>query len=168
VSPVHATGPFASHARRAWAPGAALVGDAADFFDPFTGEGIYAALRGGEMLAPAILRALSASMRGEGDAALAEYDAARVREFRGKWRVERAIGAAVSSPWLMNRATRSLSRRKEMADLLVGVAGDFVPPREVLGLPFLLRLVTGAFARDIPIARRRDDAITTLPVTPAI
>jgi len=37
VSPVLATGPFASQARRAWAPGAALVGDAADFFDPFTG-----------------------------------------------------------------------------------------------------------------------------------
>ncbi|MBC7671388.1 MAG: FAD-dependent monooxygenase, partial [Polaromonas sp.] len=37
VTPVLATGPFASHARRAWAPGVALVGDAADFFDPFTG-----------------------------------------------------------------------------------------------------------------------------------
>ena len=60
VSPVLATGPFASHARRAWAPGAALVGDAADFFDPFTGEGIYAALRGGELLAPFALRALGA------------------------------------------------------------------------------------------------------------
>src|SRR5262249_31348710 len=51
ATPVVATGPFASHTRRAWAPGVALVGDAADFFDPFTGEGIYAALRGGAVLA---------------------------------------------------------------------------------------------------------------------
>jgi non-specific serine/threonine protein kinase len=49
---VRAIGPFAQQARRPWAPGAALVGDAADFFDPFTGEGIYAGLRGGELLAP--------------------------------------------------------------------------------------------------------------------
>src|ERR1051326_6157298 len=61
VSPVVATGPFASHARRAWSPGAALVGDAADFFDPFTGEGIYAALRGGELLADALELALRAT-----------------------------------------------------------------------------------------------------------
>src|SRR5919199_826653 len=35
VSPVLATGPFASRARRARATGAALVGDAAGFFEPF-------------------------------------------------------------------------------------------------------------------------------------
>ena len=39
LTPVRATGPFANVPRRAWAPGAALVGDAADFFDPFTVEG---------------------------------------------------------------------------------------------------------------------------------
>lgn len=143
ISPVHATGPFASHALRAWAPGVALVGDAADFFDPFTGEGIYAALRGSEMLAPAVLRALSASSPSKSDAELAQYDTERVAEFRGKWRVERLIGAAVAVPWVMNRSARSLSRRKEMADLLVGVAGDFVPPGQVLRLSFLLGLVQG-------------------------
>ena len=41
------------------ADGAALVGDAADFFDPFTGEGIYSALRGAELLAEAAAAALS-------------------------------------------------------------------------------------------------------------
>src|SRR6202012_3774603 len=60
VTPVIATGPFASHARRAWAPGVALVGDAADFFDPFTGEGIYSALRGGEMVAESAQESLAA------------------------------------------------------------------------------------------------------------
>ena len=59
LTPVRATGPFANVSRNAWAPGAALVGDAADFFDPFTGEGIYAALRGGELVAPFISRGSS-------------------------------------------------------------------------------------------------------------
>ena len=141
VSHVRATGPFASRARRSWAPGAALVGDAADFFDPFTGEGIYTALRGGELLAPAIVDALQASSDRAADASLAEYDAARQREFGGKWKVERLVGLAVASPWLMNRAAARLSRRKDMADLLVGVAGDFVPPAEVLRAGYLWRLL---------------------------
>lgn len=132
VSPVVATGPFASHARRAWASGAALVGDAADFFDPFTGEGIYAALRGGEMLADAVLRALEAPSDRASDDAFARYDLARRREFAGKWTVERVIGFVVGSAPLINRAAKRLERRKDLADLLIGVTGDFVPAREVV------------------------------------
>jgi flavin-dependent dehydrogenase len=141
VSPVSATGPFASRVTRAWAPGAALVGDAADFFDPFTGEGIYAALRGGEMLAPFATVALAAASDRAADAALAEYDTARRAEFGGKWAVERLVGTAVGWSPLINRAARVLSRHKDMADLLVGVAGDFVPAREVLRPGYLLRLL---------------------------
>src|SRR5690348_16843972 len=106
VSPVVATGPFASRARRVWTSGAALVGDAADFFDPFTGEGIYAALRGGELLAASVIRALGASAASDADRVLADYDSARRREFGGKWIVEWMIGAVVGSPRLMNRAAR--------------------------------------------------------------
>ena len=147
VSRVSATGPFASAVRRAWAPGAALVGDAADFFDPFTGEGIYAALRGGELLAPFVAESLAASSARDADAALAAYDRERRREFAGKWRVERLIGAAVGWPPLINHAARVLSRRKDMADLLVGVAGDFVPPAEVLRPGYLLRLLVPPLSR---------------------
>jgi flavin-dependent dehydrogenase len=142
VSPVLATGPFASHARRAWAPGAALVGDAADFFDPFTGEGIYAALRGGEMLAAHLLAA--GDDRTAVDRAIRAYDRARREEFGGKWIVERLIGGAVGSRFLMNRAARALAARRDLADLLVGVTGDFVPAREVLRPAFVLRLLTAA------------------------
>ena len=140
VSPVVATGPFASRARRAWVPGAALVGDAADFFDPFTGEGIYAALRGGEMLAPFLTESLGATSARQEDAALVEYDRLRRREFGGKWIVEWIIGAVVGSPRVMNRAARVLAIRKDMADLLVGVTGDFVPATAVLNARYLASL----------------------------
>ncbi len=137
TTPVVATGPFASHTRRAWAPGAALVGDAADFFDPFTGEGIYSALRGGEMLASAVQDALASSSERSVDEAFAAYDHERKREFRGKWIVERAIGAVVGAAPLINRAAKSLSAKKDLADLLIGVTGDFVPAREVIRLRYL-------------------------------
>jgi len=141
VTPLRTTGPFASRARRAWASGAALVGDAADFFDPFTGEGIYAALRGGELLAPYAVAALRATSPLGERTALEAYDRARRHEFGGKWLVERMIGTAVAFPALLDRAAAVLSRRPAMADLLVGVTGDFVPARAVLNPSFLARLL---------------------------
>src|SRR5258705_9289181 len=128
MTPVRATGPFATASRRAWAPGAALVGDAADFFDPFTGEGIYAAFRGGELLAPYLIEALARDPKDERQV-LSGYDTARKREFGGKWKLERIVGMAIAYPYFMNNAAKVLSRHKDMADLLVGVAGDFIPPR---------------------------------------
>ena len=140
ASPVRVTGPFASHVRRSWAPGAALVGDAADFFDPFTGEGIYCGLRGGEILAAHALSSLGASTASESDRALARYHRARRTEFAGKWIVERLIAAAVGWAPAMNYFSRTLAARKDMADLLVGVTGNFVPAREVLRPAYLLNL----------------------------
>jgi flavin-dependent dehydrogenase len=140
TTPVIATGPFASHTRRAWAPGAALVGDAADFFDPFTGEGIYSALRGGEMLAATVRSALSSSAEREVDGVFREYDRARKKEFGGKWIVEKVIGAVVGAAPLINRAAKSLSARKDLADLLIGVTGDFVPAREVIRVGYVWRV----------------------------
>jgi menaquinone-9 beta-reductase len=121
------TGPFARRARRATADGVLLVGDAADFFDPFTGEGIFAALRGGRLAADTLVAALAA-----GDTsrrALAPYESARRRHFGGKWMLERIVGLGAVRPALMRRFTHRLSRRHELADLWVGAAGDFVPVR---------------------------------------
>ena len=139
VTPVRATGPFATASRHAWSPGAALVGDAADFFDPFTGEGMYAALRGGEILAPYLMDALKADPAKEAGI-LSGYDRARKQEFGGKWKIERIVGMAIAYPYFMNNAAKVLSRRKDMADLLVGVAGDFIPPSTVLHPRFLFNL----------------------------
>jgi len=69
------------------------------------------------------------------------YDRERTRAFTGKWRVERLIGLAVAFPFLMNHAARVLSRRSELADLLIGVTGDFVPAREILRPGVLWRML---------------------------
>ena len=144
---VRVTGPFAVHASRAWGPGVALVGDAADFFDPFTGEGIYAALRGGELLAPYALESLAADRPRDADAALREYDRARRRAFRCKWAIERLVALAVGAPALLDRAASTLEASPAMANLFVGVAGDFVPAREVLRPGYLAKLIFGNILR---------------------
>ncbi len=140
VRRVLATGPFAAWSRRVIADGALLVGDAADFFDPFTGEGIAAALRGSELVAEHAADALAAS--GPVDVRrLAPYAAARRRAFMGKWVVERLIGYAMAWPALFDRAVERLGRRGDMAHTLIGVTGDFVPARAVLNPVFLARMV---------------------------
>ena len=152
MAPASASGPFAAHAKRAWHPGAVLVGDAADFFDPFTGEGIYSALRGGELAADAIMSALLHP--GSATDALRDYDARRRREFAGKWLVERIIGAGVAIPRVVNRAAKAMAARKELADLLVGVTGDFVAPGMVLRLGFLARLFVQPLPRTSTVHAR--------------
>lgn len=132
VRPLLATGPFAQWSRRPVAPGggALLVGDAADFFDPFTGQGIYSALRGAELAASAILRNDPAS-----------YSGARRAEFRGKWLLERMIALAVGWPALIERVVGRLARRSDLADLLVRATGNCVPARAVLNPAVLSRLL---------------------------
>lgn len=136
---VMVTGPFAAWSGRVATDGALLTGDAADFFDPFTGEGICAALRGAELV-EATARAALAEPGPVSARALAPYARARRRAFLGKWAVERAIGYAMLAPALFDRAVKRLERRG-LAHTLIGVTGDFVPPRAVLNPFFLSQVV---------------------------
>lgn len=141
VREVLVTGPFARWSRHAVADagGALLVGDAADFFDPFTGQGIYSALRGAELAASVLLPALERNAPLT-RAALAPYAAARRATFAGKWVLERLIGLGVGWPALTNRVVGRLARRPHLADLVVGATGNFVPARRVLSPAVLARL----------------------------
>lgn len=141
VTPVRTTGPFGWRTRRAWVRGAALVGDAADFYDPFTGEGIHAALRGAELLAPYAHAVCQARDHRDADIALAAYGRARRDAFRHKGIVERLIGLAVRHPVVLNRVARGLAQRPDLADELVGVTGDVVPHAVVLHPRFALALL---------------------------
>jgi flavin-dependent dehydrogenase len=132
------TGPFAAWSGRVVTDGALLVGDAADFFDPFTGEGIHAALKGAELAAEAVATALA-----DGGAAtaqrLAGYRLARRTAFLGKWAVERLVGYGMYLPGLFDRAVQRLERRG-LSHTFIGVTGDYVPPSKVLNPWFLCRM----------------------------
>jgi flavin-dependent dehydrogenase len=134
VAPIRALGPLALRVAPPRAAGVVLVGDAAGFYDPFTGEGIFTALRSAELVAVTIARALRSddvSVR-----ALAAYERARREAFRGKERVTRALQLVIGHRRLANLACRALARRPAVLDALLGVFGDYVPPR---ALPALLR-----------------------------
>ena len=138
---VLATGPFAQWSRASTADGALLVGDAADFFDPFTGQGIYSALRGAELAAEALIPALALGTGPIPATRLEAYRKARRRVFGAKWILERLIGAGVGWPALATRVVRRLARRPELADLLVGATGNFIPAARVLSPATLTSLI---------------------------
>ncbi len=139
VRGVLVTGPFDAMARRSTTDGALLVGDAADFFDPFTGEGICCALQGAELAADTLDEVLARSGAITAHS-LRGYRAARRRAFFGKWLVERIIGYGMFAPTLFDRAMARMERRG-MADTLFGVTGHLVSPWRVLNPLFLARMM---------------------------
>ncbi|HEV8642846.1 MAG TPA: NAD(P)/FAD-dependent oxidoreductase [Methylomirabilota bacterium] len=130
VAPVQAMGPLAYRVRPPRVGGVLLVGDAAGFYDPLTGEGVFSALRAAELAAETAAQAFRA---GDWSAAtLAAYERARRACFGDKERFVRALQAVIRRRWLANLAARVLARRPALLDLLLGVAGDYVPPRALL------------------------------------
>lgn len=141
VRAVMVTGPFGGRARRLVTGGALLVGDAAEFFDPFTGEGICSALRGATLAVDTALEAL-ATPGLVARPRLAGYARAHRRAFAGKRVVERLIGYAMFTPRLFDRAVERIERRG-WSHTLIGVTGDMLPPGLVLNPRFLTGLVFG-------------------------
>src|SRR5207248_12395 len=84
-------------------------GDAAGFYDPFTGEGIFTALRSAELAADTLVTALRAD--DVSAAALAAYGRARRAAFADKERVTRALQALIGRRRLANLAARWLAAR---------------------------------------------------------
>ena len=126
---------------RSWGERVMLVGDAGGFFDPFTGEGVYAAMRSGALAADVALEALAA-----GDfsaSALERYGLERAGWEREKRMVWWAFQALIRRERLVNRFGAFLKRSPEMADLLVGLSGNYIPPRALLRPSVLSKLAAG-------------------------
>ena len=129
--PVMAMGPLAYRVGEPRVGGVLLAGDAAGFYDPFTGEGLYTALRSAELLAEVAHPALTTGDVSAG--ALAPYARAKRAAFADKARVTQALQFVIAHRRLANGAARFLHRRPALLSALMGVIGDFVPPRQIWG-----------------------------------
>ncbi|MBI3909771.1 MAG: FAD-dependent monooxygenase [Armatimonadetes bacterium] len=136
--PVWTTGPIAWRTRRQAWPGLLLVGDAAGFYDPFTGQGITFALHTARLAAEATLAALARP--GDDWEALRAYERQRAAWLRPKIALQVAIQAVLARPWLAERAWERLGRRPSLATRLLAATADVVPVEEVLNRSFLAAL----------------------------
>ena len=127
ISEVMATGPFDWPTRAVTAPGALLVGDAAGYFDPFTGQGIFRALRGGRLAAAAADLALRSARPSAGP--LAEYKSAHRQAFASRVAVQHVIELATARPLLFNGIAAVLRSHPALPNRLVAVTGDVGPVR---------------------------------------
>ena len=125
-----ASGPFDWPMRRAAAPGVLLVGDAAGYYDPLTGQGIYRALLSAELAADAIDRALAAGRTFEDP--FDSYARRLRRALAPGRRVQRVVEGVVSRPWLRRAVVGRLGTAGPSMDALVRVTGDAAPASSLL------------------------------------
>jgi flavin-dependent dehydrogenase len=131
IGPRVSIGPLAHHVRKPIAPGAMLVGDAAGFLDPFTGQGVHLALTGAEQAAAAIVG---------GD--LEGYARWRIDDERRRARLCAAVKLVIETPPLARHAAARLAHLPEVGAALLDALAGAVPPERAFRFGVLGRLVT--------------------------
>jgi flavin-dependent dehydrogenase len=114
-----------------------LVGDAAGFLDPFTGEGLHRAVVSAQLAAEAVVESLHAPRANP----LAAYHQAMRRAFATKDLVSRIVQAFVARPGLFEYAARRLADRPNSRDTMGLVIGDLLPASRALQPRFLASLL---------------------------
>jgi flavin-dependent dehydrogenase len=132
--------PLGVRVTRRAGPGWVLVGDAAGFLDPFTGEGLHRALVSTQLAAHAIPAALA---HGGSDAprAAAAYDRAMRRRFSTKDAVSWLVQSFLARPALFEYAARRLVERPHVRATIGLVMGDLIPASRALDPRFLAALL---------------------------
>jgi geranylgeranyl reductase family protein len=121
--------PFGSFRSRLAFDRALLLGDAAGFINPLTGEGIEFALESGEIAAAVLV---DAGARGDFTrASLDAYEAKCRERFQKTFDMNQKMQAAFSVPWLVDRIVRAASSsdvvRNQLADILLGESPKLTP-----------------------------------------
>jgi flavin-dependent dehydrogenase len=134
--PIEGAAPLGHRVRRRAGAGWLLVGDAAGFLDPFTGEGIHRALVSAELAAVAA----DAHLRGD-RTALEGFDRALGGRFRTKDLLSLVVQAFLARPTAFRYALRRLSGRPTVRETMGLVMGDLVPAGRALDPRFLAALL---------------------------
>ena len=117
-------------------PGYLLVGDAAGFIDPLSGEGLHRALVSSDLAADAIRHWLAGDQR-----AMEDYDRHLRSRFLTKDVVSWVLQLFIAQPGLLDYALRRLSRRARERETLTLVLTDQLRASRALDPRFLLRLL---------------------------
>ena len=132
-------GPLAHAVRAPVAPGAVLVGDAAGFLDPFTGQGVFLALTGAERAAAAILAAFEVPARAS--QAYAGYARWRTADLAWRRRLCRSVALLIDVSPLARRAASRLARFPDAGTTLLEALAGAIPPQRAFRLDVLGRLL---------------------------
>jgi flavin-dependent dehydrogenase len=139
--PVEGASPLGHRVTRRAGPGWLLVGDAAGFLDPFTGEGLHRALVSTEVAAAAILAQARSGGRAGAFGAFDAYDRAMERRFRAKDAVSWLVQGFLGRPALFEYTARRLAARAEVRATMGLVMGDLVPASRALDPRYLASLL---------------------------
>jgi flavin-dependent dehydrogenase len=133
---IEGVAPLGHRVTRRHGPGWLLVGDAAGFLDPFTGEGLHRALVSASLAAAAI----DGYLRRDAGA-LAAYDRAMDVRFRSKDVVSLLVQAFLARSAIFEYAARRLSARERVRETMGLVMGDLVPASRALDPRFVTALL---------------------------
>jgi flavin-dependent dehydrogenase len=134
-----AIGPLAHSVRAPIGNGVALIGDAAGFLNPFTGQGVFLALRTAEQVATAIITGTRDRTREA--SALANYAENRTADFTARKNLSAAVGWLIDVPPIARRATAKIARSPRVARTLIDALAGIRPPQTALTPAVLGKLV---------------------------
>lgn len=109
----------------------ALVGDAAGFVDPLTGEGMYNALLSAQLLSEQ-LRASGAGRLTVPQEAFFNYQRQYNRVLKEKIILNRVFQKLIRHPWVIEKIAGFLLKRRSRADAFIGIIGNIYSPLQGL------------------------------------
>lgn len=133
---IQVAGRLEHHVSHVAGAGWLLVGDAAGFIDPLTGEGIHRALVTAQLAARAIDRWLSGDRESMG-----RYDRRVRSRFKSKNVLSVVLQAFLRNSSVRDYALRRLDRRSDLRAVLTGALTDQIPASVALDPRFMARLL---------------------------